>query len=55
MIGIREDMNVVVLDTSQIKLVEQSECVLHVYVVVCNTVHDEEANILGQSLYVGYG
>ena len=48
-------MNVIILNASQIELVEQSKCVLHMYVVIGDTVHDEEAHILGKGLHVGDG
>jgi hypothetical protein len=48
-------VDIVVLDTRKIKLIEQCQCVLHVDVVIRNAVHDEESDILGKRLHVGDG
>jgi hypothetical protein len=52
MIRVRKDMDVVVLDACEVKLVEQDERVLHVHVVVCDAVHEEEADVLGERGHV---
>lgn len=55
MIRVRKDMDVVVLDTREIQTVEQGERVLHVDVVVCDAVHDEEADVLRKRGHVADG
>jgi len=42
-ITVREHMNVIVLNTGQVEFVEQGERILHVHVVICNAVHEQEA------------
>lgn len=55
MIRIRENVIIIILNTRKIELVEQGKCVLQVHIIVCDTVHDEEADIARKSGRVGYG
>lgn len=48
-------MNIVILHARKVKLIQQRERVLHVHVVVRDTVHDEEAHVLGHVFDVGDG
>lgn len=53
-IRIRKYVIVVIFDACKIKPVEQSKCVLQVHVIICDTMHDEEANVACKSGRVGY-
>ena len=48
-------MHIVVFNPREIKLIEQCERILHVDVVVCYSVHDEESNVLREILNVSDG
>lgn len=52
MIRVRENMDIVVLYSSHVELVEQDKAVLHMHVVVGDAVHDEEADVLAESGYI---
>ena len=47
-------MVVVILDACKIKPVEQGKSVLQVHVIICDTMHDKEANVACKSGRVGY-
>ena len=46
MIRIREDMDIIVLHACQVEFIKKYKGVLHVYIIVRNTVHNEETDIL---------
>lgn len=51
-VGVGKEVHVVVFHAREVELVEQGGCVLHVHVVVCDAVHDEEAYVLREGFYV---
>jgi hypothetical protein len=51
-IRVWKHMHIIILDARKVKLVEQGERVLHVHVVVCYTVHDEESHVFGERVDV---
>ena len=55
MIWVRENMNVVVLNTSQVQFIKQIQGVLEMDIVVWNAVHYQEAHILLEGGHVGDG
>ena len=47
-------MIIVIFDSCKVKLVKERQCILQVDIVVCYTVHDEEANIALEGSRVAY-
>jgi hypothetical protein len=52
-VRVRENMYIVVFHLGNIKLVEQSESILQMNIVVCSTVHDKEALVAAEGADVG--
>lgn len=48
-------MEVVILDAGEVEFIEQSEGVLHMDIVISDTVHDQKPDIFLHGLYVGDG
>lgn len=45
-VAIREDVDVVVLHLREVKLIQQRQRVLHVHIVICDTMHQQEPDVL---------
>ena len=45
-VGIREELHIVIVDVSQVQLVKENKCVLEMDVVICVAMHDQESDIL---------
>lgn len=54
-IRIRKSMKVVILDAGEVEFIEQSKGVLHMDVIISDTVHDQKPDIFLHGLYVGDG
>lgn len=54
-IRIRKSMEVVILDAGEVEFIEQTEGVLHMDIVISDTVHDQKPYIFLHGLYVGDG
>ncbi len=52
MITVWEDMNIIILYSSKIQLIQQCQCILHVYIVVGDTVHDQKSDVLVERSHV---
>jgi hypothetical protein len=52
MIAIRKDVHVIIFHAGEIEFIEECVCGLGVYIVICDTVHNEEAHILCEGGYV---
>lgn len=52
MAGVREYLYVVVVYITQVQLVKQHQSVLEMDVIISDTMHDQEASVLAQSLDV---
>lgn len=48
MIRVREEMDIIILDTGKIKVVEKSICALRMDIVVGYSVHNQESHTFGQ-------
>lgn len=48
-------MEVVILDAGEVEFIEQSEGVLHMDIVISDTVHNQKPDIFLHGLYVGDG
>lgn len=52
-VGVWEDMDIIVVNTRQVKVIKQVESVLQVDIVVGHAMHDQKANILLECSHVG--
>lgn len=52
---VRENVDIEILDTRQVQFIEEDERALEVDVVICGTVHNEEAHTLREGLHVVNG
>ena len=52
MVGIGEDMNIIIVNSGEVKIIYEHQRILHVDVVVGNAVHEEEADGVPKGLHI---